>query len=64
MGTKYVCRGFISPYVNVDYNRTMWSPNLHVKFCRWGKRKKSRTMSTEKLLLKIAGGGRNKKGNI
>ena len=64
METKYVCRGLISPYVNVDYNRTIWSTNLHVNFAGGGKRKKSRTMSTEKLLLKFAGGGKNKKGNI
>ena len=36
MKTKYVCRGFISPYVIFHYNRTMWSTNLHVKICRWG----------------------------
>ena len=39
--TKYVCRGLISLYVNFYNNRTMWSTNLHVKICRWGKRKKS-----------------------
>ena len=36
MKTKYVCRGLISLYVNFHNNRTMWSTNLHVKFCRWG----------------------------
>ena len=36
MKTKYVCRGLISLYVNFHSNRTMWSTNLHVKFCRWG----------------------------
>ena len=36
MKTKYVCRGFISPYVNFHYNQTMWSKDLHVKICRWG----------------------------
>ena len=42
METKYVCRGLIiSLYVNFHSNRTMWSTNLHVKICRWGKRKKS-----------------------
>ena len=40
MKTKYVCHGFISPYVNFHYNRTMWSTKLHVKICR-GERKKS-----------------------
>ena len=34
--TKYVCRGLVGLYVNFHNNRTMWSPNLHVKNCRWG----------------------------
>ena len=40
MKTKYVCRGFNSPYVNFHYNRTMWSTNLHVQNCRWGGKEK------------------------
>ena len=39
MKTKYVCRGLINPYVNFQYNQTMWSKNLRVKICRWGERK-------------------------
>ena len=40
MKTKYVCRGFISLYVNFHNNKTMWSTNLHVKICRWGEKEK------------------------
>ena len=40
MKTKYVCRGLISLYVNLYYNRTMWSTNLHEKNCRWGEKEK------------------------
>ena len=36
MRIKYVCRVLISLYVNFHNNRTMWSTNLHGKFCRWG----------------------------
>ena len=36
MKTKYVCHSLISLYVNFHNNRTIWSTNLHVKFCRWG----------------------------
>ena len=39
MKTKYVCRGLISLYVNFHNNRTLWSTNLHVNICRWGKEK-------------------------
>ena len=42
MKTKYVCRSHISLYVNFHNNRTMWSTNLHVKFCRWGEKEKER----------------------
>ena len=42
MKTKYVCRGLISLYVIFHNNRTMWSTNLHVKFCRRGGGGKSR----------------------
>ena len=60
MKTKYVCRGFISPYVNFYYNRTMWSTNLHVKICRWGERKKSRnTYCWMGKLQYLRGGDRN-----
>ena len=41
MKTKYVCRGLISLYVEFHNNRTMWSTNLHVKFCRWGEKERA-----------------------
>ena len=42
MKTKYVCQNLISPYVNFQNNRTMWTKFFLVKFFRWGKTKKSR----------------------
>ena len=36
MKIKYVCRGFISLYVNFHNNRTILSTNLHVRICRCG----------------------------
>ena len=46
MKTKYVCRGLISLYVNFHNNRTMWSTNLYVQFCRWGEREKEPIIAT------------------
>ena len=51
MKTKYVCHGLISLYVNFHNNRTMWSTNLHVKICRWGKRKKSHELYSSYVMV-------------
>ena len=47
MKTKYVCRALICLYVNFHNNRTMWSTNLHVKFCRWGEKEKEPAVHVE-----------------
>ena len=61
--TKYVCRGLISLHVTFHSNRTKWSTNLHVKFCRWVKGKRafrfnvfliaSRDITTECVMLRF-----------
>ena len=60
MRIKYVCRVLISLYVNFHNNRTMWSTNLHVKFCRWGGGKEKEPNS----IIKICRWGQGKKSRV
>ena len=53
MKTKFVFHGLISLYVNFHNNRTMWSTNLHVKFCMWGGKEKEPKTLTNSLVSEM-----------
>ena len=54
MKTKYVCHGLISLHVNFRDNRTKRTVTSNIKFCRWGKKKKSQLFNVDAIFYAFA----------